>query len=236
MAKYFNNQKKTGKLAGSVFAIRHGETIERAYNPIVANPKSQAQTGARARFKLMSQLSAVMAGIIAIPRNGAVSPRNGFVKANYGATSYDGTRASVDLTTVTLTASIHSLPGLGATRTSGTLAVGLSARPSSELDGVVYIIFDRATNGLLHKTTEVVVTEPGADNSFGADINIGSLTTELIVYAYGYTVKDETLRQRYNSYNVITATLIAELAVVASSTNEGMVVTETRARIVPAQA
>lgn len=57
MAKYYNNKIKTGRLAGSVFAVRNGEVIERAYNPIVANPRTDAQLLQRAKMNLAGQIS-----------------------------------------------------------------------------------------------------------------------------------------------------------------------------------
>ena len=57
MAKYYNNKIKTGRVAGSVFAVRNGEVIERAYNPIVANPRTDAQLMQRAKMNLAGQIS-----------------------------------------------------------------------------------------------------------------------------------------------------------------------------------
>ena len=79
MAKYINNKIKSGRVAGSVFAVRYGEVIERAYNPYVSNPKSEAQVEARAKLKLLSQLAAVVAPVLAMPREGAKTSRNKFV-------------------------------------------------------------------------------------------------------------------------------------------------------------
>lgn len=57
MAKYYNNKIKTGRVAGSIFAVRNGEVIERAYNPIVANPRTDAQLIQRAKMNLAGQIS-----------------------------------------------------------------------------------------------------------------------------------------------------------------------------------
>lgn len=57
MAKYYNNKIKTGRVGGSVFAVRNGEVIERAYNPIVANPRTDAQLIQRAKMNLAGQIS-----------------------------------------------------------------------------------------------------------------------------------------------------------------------------------
>lgn len=57
MAKYYNSKIKTGRVAGSVFAVRNGEVIERAYNPVVANPRTDAQLVQRAKMNLAGQIS-----------------------------------------------------------------------------------------------------------------------------------------------------------------------------------
>lgn len=64
MAKYYNNKIKTGRVAGSVFAVRNGEVIERAYNPIVANPRTDAQLMQRAKMNLAGQISHLVDWVI----------------------------------------------------------------------------------------------------------------------------------------------------------------------------
>ena len=53
--------KGKGKLGNIVCSTVAGETIARDYNPEVANPNTEGQVDQRARFKLMSQLSSIMA-------------------------------------------------------------------------------------------------------------------------------------------------------------------------------
>lgn len=231
MAKFYNNRVKSGRLAGSVFAIRNGETIERAYQPVVANPKSPAQVASRAKLKLMSQLSAVMAPVIAIPRQGSVSSRNLFTKKNYGATSYNSNEASIDLLAVQLTSSVVSLPDLTVTRTSGNVLVSLNAIQSSDLNRVVYAVFEKQEDETLRFLTSSVVSEPGADNNFPTTITLDSASITAVIYAYG--VRDNSMAARvvFGNLQVPTAQTVAKLIVSRALTGADITVTETKARI-----
>ena len=75
----------SGKLGTSVFTTVKGTQIVRQYQPTVNNPSTNLQVSQRSRFKLVSQIAASMADVIAIPRNGIISSRNLFVKKNMPA-------------------------------------------------------------------------------------------------------------------------------------------------------
>lgn len=102
----------TGKLADVVMAVRNGEQVARKYQPIVFNPSTPAQVAQRAKMKLMSQLSAVMGDVIAIPRSGNVSSRNLFTKKNFALTRYSSAenQAEIELADVQLTAGVLPMP------------------------------------------------------------------------------------------------------------------------------
>ena len=70
----------SGKLGSQVYASVAGEQIVRNYQPKVSNPNTTKQVNQRSRFKLMSQLSAAMASVIVIPKEGMRSSRNLFSK------------------------------------------------------------------------------------------------------------------------------------------------------------
>lgn len=198
MAKFYNNRVKTGKLAGSVFAIRNGETIERAYQPIVANPSTPAQVASRARLKLMSQLSALMAMAVGFAREKTVSPRNIFVKRNYAASSYDtvNSQAVINYNAITLAPATLTLSALEFTQAGGTLNGGLASGDAT-LDGVVYLILDREADGTMRVASMQNVTTPGADNKFIID-QITLVTSERgEIFAYGYRFLDDNARARY---------------------------------------
>lgn len=90
----------SGKMGNAVFRQRYGETVLTQYQPHVANPNTDGQVEQRAKFKLISQLAAVLSDFTAIPRRGAVSGRNTFSKINLpaaSATSVGGKLVSVSL-------------------------------------------------------------------------------------------------------------------------------------------
>lgn len=227
MAKYYNNQKKTGKVAGSVFAIRYGETIERAYNPVVANPSTPNQVEARAKLKLLSQLSAVMAGVIAIRRNGAVSSRNIFTKINYPATVYANNQADITLTSVKLTNSVVGLPVLVSSRSEqNQIQLALTASDTTELSRVVYAVFQKQADNTLRLFASRVVSTPGANNQFPTQID--ATGDAYVIYAYGVRDNTEAARAAFGELTVETAETVAKIVVSRNLTEADITLTETR--------
>ena len=102
----------SGKLGGSVFTVRGGEQIVRAYQPKVLNPKSAVQRVQRAKWKAAVQLSAVLGDVLYPFKQDApsnVSARNRFVQSLFssGALSFDETnqQAVVDRSKILLSPS-----------------------------------------------------------------------------------------------------------------------------------
>lgn len=212
MAKFYNNRVKTGRLAGSVFAVRFGETIERAYQPVVANPKTNAQVAARAKLKLLSQLSQSLATVIAMPRNGAVSSRNEFTKRNYEYTGYVGNTASIGMGDILLTASYAGLAGLSADRSDGkAVSVTLSENVSANWDKVCYVMLKRQATGQITPVASVVVEYDGSNGTFPASLPYQA--GDVSIHAYGLRLKTEASRVIYGNYNVQNATGMARLIV-----------------------
>lgn len=79
----------SGKMGNAVFRQRYGQTIVSQYQPVVTNPNTSGQQIARAKFKLITQLAAIMApamgaiGVINRPARQGRNPRTGFVQRNY---------------------------------------------------------------------------------------------------------------------------------------------------------
>lgn len=226
-----------GKVADVVMAVRNGEQIVRKYQPVVSNPSTPAQVESRAKLKLLSQLSAVMAPVIAIPRQGAVSARNFFVKLNYGATSYSSDTATVNLTQVKITKSVVGLPVLNVTRVEGgTLSLALYPSPQQVFDRVVYAIFHRTdTNDLVYDGSRTVDT-PGESNTYPASFALSSSANTQVVFAYGVRDNTEAARAKFAEMNVPTAEMIANLLVTRSLTEADVTLTETQVQIVPVSA
>lgn len=113
----------TGRMGGSVFVVRHGEQIVRAYQSVVSNPKSTAQSEQRAKLKAAVQMSAILSPALAAFKGvgGAnVSARNAFVSDLFkrGVVTFNDTtkEAVIDR------AAIRISPSAIAWRLSSTLA------------------------------------------------------------------------------------------------------------------
>lgn len=220
----------TGKLADTVMSVRNGEQIARKYQPVVYNPSTPAQVAVRAKLKLLSQLSAVMAPVIAIPRDGAVSSRNLFTKKNYAASSYSENNATINLSAVSLTDSVVALPALVAEREGNTMSLSLQ-RAATDVSRVVYCSF-------IHDGDEIryigssVVSEGGEGNLFPTSFQ--TLPVEYVVYAYGVRDNTEAARVKFGELTVLSAETIARIVTSRTLLNSDITLTETRAAIAPA--
>lgn len=216
-----------GKVADVVMAVRNGEQIVRKYQPIVSNPKSDAQMASRAKLKLLSQLGAALQPVIAIPRMGMVSPRNGFTQANYQFTTYAGDNAVIDLADVQLTKSSVALSGFSADRTSGTgIAVIMNESIASNNDAVVYVVLRRTDANKVAVASSLLVREAGADGKFAATLPYQS--GDIAVCAYGIRYNTTAARSAFGNLNVPSATGVAKLFASRTLTEGDATMTETR--------
>lgn len=219
--------KQSGKLGQSVLSVRYGEQIMRAYVGKIANPKTEAQVATRSRFKLASQLSAVMADVIAIPRVGSKTGRNQFVSATMDITTEAAGVAQINLNAVQLTKSQRGLIGFTATRDTANnkISVALKGANGSELSRVVYVVFEKQNDGSLVQIDSHVVSVAGANNTFPADLK-GS-EKSVVVYAYGITDKDGAASVKFGNLNAPTAEQVAKLLTTSSDTLSGVTLTKT---------
>ena len=226
MAKYYGSDVKVGKVGGSIYRVRGGVTIESKYQPVVFNPQTPLQVANRAKLKLMSQLSEVLAPILALPRKGLVSGRNLFVKINYKNASYANDQASANMLGLKITDSVLSLPAVNAVRSSTLLNVSLATTADLSLEGVVYAQVAVENDGTLRLVDTKVVVEPGQGRTFPTTMALVSANS--YVYAYGYR-GNAVIVHYYGDVNVVTAEQIARLVVTNAEGYSSMTVTETRA-------
>lgn len=217
----------TGKLADTVMSVRNGEQIARKYQPVVFNPQTPAQIAQRAKLKMLSQLSAVMAPVIAIPRQGAVSSRNLFTKKNFPTTSYADDQAEIELTSVQLTNSVVGLPVLIVTRTGSTVTVGLSPNTGLDVDRIVYAAFEKKTDGSVLFIGSQVNSTPGAENTFEATFTANAGDADVVVYAYGVRDNSENARVTFGNLTALSAETIAKLVVNRILTEKDVTLTKT---------
>ena len=229
MAKVFNNMTKTGKVAGSVFSVRNGVVIERAYNPIVANPSTKKQVEARAKLKLISQLAAVMAPVVAFTREGLVSPRNQFVKRNYPSVTYSNQQAQVDFSAIQITKSVIGLPGISATRESGNISLSLGVGTTA-LSRMVYTVFAKNPDNTIRYVGSVIATQAGEGNLWPAQLSTAGAGGSVTFIVYGYGVRDLTdaATAIYGDMQAVTAEAFAKLIVTRTLTEADVQLTESR--------
>lgn len=112
--------KISGKMGSAVFRVRNGAQVVTQYNPIVKNPDTAGQQEARAKFKLLSQLGAIMEsgfGTMAVTKRAgksAPTQRNAFMQLNYPLVAVDMSsdvpeRAKIEMDKVQLTSSSRPL-------------------------------------------------------------------------------------------------------------------------------
>ena len=202
--------KVSGKIGAVVFSTSGGQTISREYNPHVSNPNTQAQVNQRARMKLMSQLSASLAPVIAMQKDGLVSARNQFVKKNFGASYASNGLAQISYENVQLTNGNAGLPSIVATRSEQAgITIQLAEDASSAVDHVVYIMYRKTSEQSLQLVQSIVVESAGGSGTFA-----GSLVYtegDLVFYAYGMKDLNANAAANYGNLTVANALDVARL-------------------------
>lgn len=216
--------KGTGRLGASVFVVRKGEQIVRQYNPNVANPRTQGQVDQRAKFKLMSQLSAIAAnGIAFLGLPAGRSQRNEFVKRNIGhITLSDHDVAIFETALMELTNGNIAAPTI--TRTDDQLAITIDASTAAGVwDGIGYVAVTAPTlEGPIFGMSEI--TPKGTLN---ASIPVlQALQSKTVVRAFAYKFRDANARAKYE--NIVDRDEAAALSLNFSRmVNEGEIVVST---------
>lgn len=234
--------KTTGKIGSIVFSTSGGETIAREYNPHVANPNTMAQVNQRARMKLMSQLSAALAPVVAMRKEGLTSARNKFVQRNFGASYASGGVAQISYENVQLTSGNAGLPQIKwVLVTEGavpTIEAFFSEEPSASVSRVVWCMFRKTDEGKLEfVSSKISSSRTGAitNRFFEADFTGVSvpqgqsvLGANYVFYAYGMSDTSESATARYGNLNVQNATDIARLVATRTISFEDYQFTQTR--------
>lgn len=218
--------KASGKKGDGVFSVKNGQQQIRQYNPIVADPSSEKQVAARAKMKLMSQLSRVLAPIMAIPKVGAKSTRNQFVSINYGLVSLSQGVASINLNRVQLTKSSLGMVNFNLDRSNGSeIICALDESAANSFDAVVYAAVTVAEDGRISPFDSVMVSSAGADGLFAGSLPYTSASIE--VWAYGIKFKDATTATTISNITGDAASHIASLVTTRNTRFAGSQLTQT---------
>lgn len=235
--------KTTGKIGSVVFSTSGGETIAREYNPHVANPNTMSQINQRARMKLMSQLSAALAPVIVMRKEGLTSARNKFVQRNFGASYASAGTAQVSYENVQLTSGNSGLPAIAwalsqDAQAPAALQVFFKDAPSSNISRVVYCLFRKTDEGKLEFVSSVIASVrsingfngyfPSGFMGVSRDAQSGKLAANYVIYAYGMSDTSESATARYGNLNVQSATDIARLVATRTISFQDYQFTQTR--------
>lgn len=221
--------KGSGKLGSSVFAISSGEQIVREYNPVVENPNTPAQVEQRAKFKLLSQLAAVMASAIVIKKDGLVSSRNRFIGLNIGKTNYADGTASVSLPNLDITGGSFVMGEFEAEKGEGNVVTAsFSDGAPLGVTSVVYIAFEKSAEGTLIYKKSIIVKEAGENRAFPGEL--GRLLGDLVVYGYGIKGDVAGALAEYTDYAADPASFLAKVVATRSEKASGLIFSKTAGR------
>lgn len=235
--------KTTGKIGSIVFSTSGGYTIAREYNPHVANPSTMPQVNQRARMKLMSQISASLAPVIAMTKDGLSSRRNKFVSKNFENSYASQGVAQISYENLQLTEGSIGLPQVilaaGSIETSP--SAYLATEPAQNVARVVYCVFEKTQENRLALVKSIIATERNPAGHTGyyfyadmtglsvtfPDID-GEFSKEYVIYAYGMIDTTERASARYGNLNVQSASDLATLVATRTISFEDYQFTQTR--------
>lgn len=200
----------SGKLGSSVFAVSAGTQIVREYVSQVANPSTPAQVNQRAKMKLMTQISAALANVIVIPKEGLVSSRNKFVSSNFPSVSATAGVATVNLPELQITAGSVAIPQISCERDgNGHISVELTSQAPIAVNRLVVAAFEVANGSTLSMLDSIVVEDAGENRTFPT--LIANSDSDVVVYAYGVMDLDAAATAKYANYEVVSGQDMARL-------------------------
>lgn len=195
--------KGSGKLGASVWTVRKGVQIVREYTAKVSNPNTPAQMGQRAKFKLLTQLGAVVAGGGMFFRNlkPGESMRNAFMSANMGAVelSPTGNVALLNVGAVVLTDGHTTAPTATFNRTNGTLNVDLSSDAMSDIMGIGYAVMTMPELGRVIGYSARAEKAKEATSITATIVAPPNLMNKTSVLVWGYRFADAAARAKYEA-------------------------------------
>lgn len=193
--------KLSGKMGSAVFRVRNGAQVVTQYNPIVKNPDSAGQQEARAKFKLLSQLGAIMEsgfGTMAVTKRAgksAPTQRNAFMQLNYPLVAVDMSsdvpeRASIPMERVQLTKSSRPLGTIESTKSAVTISEIPTEVATVRFVAVGYREYqevDATTGSFIIKVKPEVrgIVDVPVNQGQAVLSNLGSYGTGVTVLAYG---------------------------------------------------
>lgn len=207
--------KGTGKLGASVWTVRKGVQVVREYTDKVSNPNTPAQVGQRAKFKLLTQLGAVVAGDGMFFRNlnPGESMRNAFMRANMPAVTLSptGDVALLNVGAVVLTDGHTTAPTATFNRSTGVLNVDLAAEAMRDIAGIGYAVMTLPEVG---RVIGYSARAEKAEEGTSIEVNIiapAALINKTNVLIWGYRFADAAARAKYEAISAAEAADVVAL-------------------------
>lgn len=217
----------SGKLGNMVFATVNGQQVVRQYQPNVTNPNTVSQSNSRAKLKLLSQLSAALGDVIAIPRSGMQSSRNRFIKRNYGLAFANNGEAQLSYENIQLTIGNGGLAAITASRDANNrLTIALQDDASPAISRVVYIVYKKTDEGELALIKDIVTEIPGENRRF--EVETSGVAGELVFFAYAMKDANAQATAKFSNMQVSSGVDIAKLVINRTITNAEYGFTGTR--------
>lgn len=216
----------SGKLGSSVFSVSGGQQIVRQYQPIVSNPSTAGQVMNRSKLKLLSQLSAQIANVIAMMKDGLKSIRNQFVSVNFPIAYYNNGEADIALEDIRLTDSTFAMPGFIANRISNGIQVQFKEAVNNTVDQIVWVVLRRSNTGYVSAFVSKIQDQPGADHLFTTVLD--SQDGDIAILCYGIRYNSADAKTKYAELVVANSSNIASLLSSKNVLKSAAGLTETR--------
>lgn len=216
-----------GKVGNIVYSVLKGVNVARQYNPEPYNPNSPAQVEARAKLKMISQLSAIVAGQLAMIRKQTETMRNVFVKINFPFLTYIDGAVEMALANMQLTSGNLGLPGFTVERVAGYgLSVQLAQAGYPAFDKVVWVVYKVLEHGKL-MFNESKVCDLTEQSPFGATI-MQNVTSDCTIHCYGISTKSAKAQAIFENMVVVSADEVARLISQRTIGDSDVTLSETR--------
>lgn len=203
------NGKGTGRKGSTVYKIVHGVQVQQEYNPHVSNPNTTKQQNTRSRFKLMSQLAAVMAPFAVYKREGLTSPRNVFIRENFKNTVAEEGNSAAALVNFQFAKGVFAAPET-MQLDRDEINMTISATIPEGLEVAMCSIFVREADGSLSRYASGIMTETDPTlRSF--EFQAPVTPKEAFAYVYAMKFNNATAKTNYEDYIVGGSTEVATL-------------------------
>lgn len=191
----------SGRTGSFTYRQSRGETIVSQYQPMVKNPNTEKQQDQRARFKLLSQLAAIMApgfgtmGVTKRPGKQRPTQRNAFMQINMPlvevASTADTATAKIPMEQLKLTSSNRYLPQINLTDTKPDIEVSFENMPA-EVTSVRVVLVGYRGQGQTQAFIKSIADYPVTPNQQEFNVTLLAEAGNYTVLAFGLIPTEST--------------------------------------------